>query len=426
MVNSLFSLSWMLGLLLAPHALALLGNLAGAYQYFFFIWLALAAWLYWVNAQSINQVFDASQTSYPGNLRMVLIWILTASRLVSAITLSTVLLVTAGFVFNETFVYWFPNFAFAFILLGGVLAVHLWSRDTAQKLQVGAVLFLLLGLVSLITMGLWGYNGQRAFTVGMAAAFKPHGIASTLLLFAGFDLVLNPFRTNSPSNVRTMQWTLVAAALVMGVWAMMSLLYVPAAKLTDSFIPHLLAARSIQGEAGRAIMGAVVITGSAAAVNALFKSLSDLFAEFGVRWSRGRDYKWLQVLERPAVWTSFIAATVGLMMAGGMAGTESIDLYVRFGFILWIFSYGGINFYVLMARRPIFQSLDWKGWVFPAVATVSMVLGGGVLLLADSNGSILLNYFLIWVIIMVVGALAVLLFKKALSYDKKWKYNRQR
>jgi hypothetical protein len=195
-------------------------------------------------------------------------------------------------------------------------------------------------------------------------------------------------------------------------WAVVSLLFVPAAKLSSSYIPHLLVARSVQGEAGRAMMGVVVIAGSVAAVNTLFKSLADLFAGFGSQWCRKSERKWVKVFERPGVWIFFITAAVGLMMAVGMAGTEDIDLFVRIGFVLWIFYYGGINFSVLVAKQRISSTFDWKGLVFPAIGTVVNSLGAGALLMTDSSGGILLKYFLILIMMVVMGALAILFFKK--------------
>lgn len=415
MSNSINTLSWMLGLLLAPHSLTLLGNLVGAYQYAFLIWLALAAGMYLINAQSAKLVADASQSSFPGNQKTALELLLLASRMVSTIALSTVLLVTAGFVFNETFVYWFPNFAFAFVLLGIVLVVHMWGRETALRLQVGVTSVVVLGILSLTAVGLWGGDGPVDVGGSSAALFQPHGIAASLLLFAGFDLDLNPTRPNRKWQARTVQWALLAAALVMGLWALVCLLYVPAAKLTDSFIPHLLTARSVQGEAGRAIMGVVVIAGSVAAVNALFKSLAELLAGFGTRWRLGTGHKWLHFFERPAVWASFIAAAVGLMMAGGMAGTDEIDLYVQAGFILWILYYGALNLAAAKASRRVPQRGERPVWVLPAIGAVAMAIGGGVLLTAAPDGKVLFNIFALLAILTTMGLITRFILKRAIT-----------
>lgn len=427
MSKPLYSLSWMLGLLLAPHTLTLLGNLVGAYQYLFFVGLALAVGLYWINARSVTRVTDGSQTSYPGNRNTAVTLLLLASRTISTIALSTVLLVTAGFVFNETFVYWFPNFAFAFALLGVVLAVHLWGPSAALKLQLGATAIVLFGLISLITVGLWGGVGS-GWGVGddVAVSFKPHGIAAVWLLFAGFDLCLIPTGTNQRLQARTVQWALMATALMMGLWAVICLLYVPAAKLADSFIPHLLAARNAGGEAGRALMGTVVIAGSVAAVNALFKSMGELLTGFSIRWRRYTGYKYPNIFERHAFWASFVAAAVGVMMASGMAGTEEIDLYVQAGFILWIFYYGGMNLSALMKYHRHSRRRHWQGRVFPAIGAVTMVLGGGVLTATAPNGGLFLKILLSLMILAILSVLTKIFLKRFLGNDMNWIFKRQR
>lgn len=41
---------------------------------------------------------------------------------------STAMLVSAGFAFNEIFVYWFPNFLFASLLLALICGLHLFHE----------------------------------------------------------------------------------------------------------------------------------------------------------------------------------------------------------------------------------------------------------------------------------------------------------
>jgi hypothetical protein len=50
------------------------------------------------------------------------------SRVLAAVFLATATLVASGFVFNEVFAQHFPNFAFAFLMLGTLLAINLYSR----------------------------------------------------------------------------------------------------------------------------------------------------------------------------------------------------------------------------------------------------------------------------------------------------------
>ena len=418
MLKSLYSLTWMMGLLLAPHALTLVGNFAGGHQPYFFIWLALAAGLHWNNARSLNQLKTTAKRAGPHEDNAILVTLLVTARTITTVTLSTVLLVTAGFVFNETFVYWFPNFAFAFIVLGVVLAVNLWGRDAAGKLQIAATGIVLVGLVSLIFMGLGGGNTAPAVEAG-TAGIGLQGIATALLLFVGFDLAIHQCHPKSGLTVRYIQWGIMATAMIMGLWGWVCLRYVPAAKLSDSFVPHLLTARQVYGDIGRAIMGTVVIAGSVAAVNVLIKSLADLFSGFAGRQLRKPLKSWLKVIERPAVWHMLIAAVIGLMMARGVAGTDEIDLYVRAGLILWVLYYGGVNFSILLNIRRIHKTISWRDWALPLGGAVAMFVGGTVLIVADPNSRFLFKLFVILGIVVAVMAIAGFFRRRGPNYEMK-------
>lgn len=59
-----------------------------------------------------------------------------SSRLSLTLVAATGLVATAGFVFNEVFVYWFPNFLFAYLLLGLILIVNLLGRVVWGRFQL--------------------------------------------------------------------------------------------------------------------------------------------------------------------------------------------------------------------------------------------------------------------------------------------------
>ena len=392
-MNSLTPLALLISMMIAPHSLALLGNLAGAYQHYFLFWVAAAVCVYWINIRSMSRVSAYLPPGQSPFLSSILKVLLLACRWMTTIMLSAVLLVTAGFAFNETFLYWFPNFAFAFILLGALMFVHLFGRQAAQRVQVLLSATALGGLGLLTAMGIW----RAVVAPSEAGAVQDMDMATlpitVLLLFVGFDLALNHDFTKAPTLRKTMNRGIYALAILLGLWGLSSMLVVPAEKLSASFIPHILAARGIGGEFGRLIMGAVVILGSAAAVNALLLSNSDVNA--GIFKSPGLNQPpWLKWLKWRTSWVVLAGAVIAILMAVGMAGEEIIDSYVRAGLIIWLFYYGAIHLTLLFkfpsGHMPKSQSKT--SWILPAAGAAVMISGGTVLLLKDHEWLAMLKF----------------------------------
>ena len=394
------AIAWMMSLMLAPHSLTLVGNLTGMHQGMFFIWLAPALGVYWLTARS------AAVVGPSGAMGSVLVILSLAGRWVTTLMLSPLLLVTAGFAFNEIFVFWFPNFAFAFILLGILLAVQLAGGTVVRTAQLLLLALVLGGLATLTVIGLWQGAGWSSLGVSGPAAATPFSPYAVIMLFVGFDLVSNQTPNAQRRQLQpTINRGLIVAAVVMALWALASLVNVPTEKLSDSFIPHLLAARNIGGDAGRMIMGVVVIAGSCAAVNALFVSGSQLNGQLAAQWSSHR-IKRLDFLHKPALWLILSAGIVAMLMAGGMAGTEEIDIYMRAGLLFWLAYYGAIHLAVLSdllgkAEQTHASRIEWLG---PAVGAIAMISGVGMLLLTDPDRTQLLNFAWIVLTALVMAA----------------------
>ena len=171
-----------------------------------------------------------------------------------------------------------------------------------------------------------------------------------LLLFVGFDLGFNiwnkpeqkPFKNNN---------ILFIAVIFMGMlfllWGYVLLLYVPVEKLIDTSIPHMIAAKSILGDPGRFIMGGIVISGSLAAVHALFTSIS----------KQGSILFKIEKLPGNIKISKIIILSLTLiitgMMAGGLAGEDQLETFIRASFILWLILYAMISIsHILILVRP--------------------------------------------------------------------------
>lgn len=256
--------------------------------------------------------------------------VLLASRLCLVLFLPTGMLVTAGFAFNETFLYRFPAFAFSALLLACVLILHLISRQCAimvQVLFVGTTVACLLLLV---------FAGLPTLLAGLSdlslpaatSVFSPTGLFTALLLFLGYDQV----RSVEGSNRRA---SVVGALMICGgvytLWAAVSLSQVPGDTLAASTLPHVLVAREILGQSGTMIMAIVVISGTCGLVNGLFlltnDSLRHMSVAFFHRPPSVHQERFLPVL---------YAASIGLALAAGLAGSSQLEIFIYGSLLLWL------------------------------------------------------------------------------------------
>ena len=182
---SLLAGAYALGLMISPDSLALLGRITGHFGYYTFLLIAGTLVLYLIYARSYAQIYHNHNPMgtwfafYPLIVRML-----------AAVVVATGLTVSSGFVFNEVFAYWFPNFAFAFIMLGLVGVLHFLgpaARARAQIIFLGAAIS---GLVLLTAIGL-----ARGPFLATLPNLSDHAIALPwlflpLLLFVGFDMGL--------------------------------------------------------------------------------------------------------------------------------------------------------------------------------------------------------------------------------------------
>ena len=118
-----------LGLMFCAETLSLLGNAMGWAGLWFPLFILAAAGIHLFGVAKVYEYMPESQKehllifrSFP---RFVALTSPLASRFIVAVTIATGLMATAGFVFNEVFLYLFPNFLFAFILLGIIVIINL-------------------------------------------------------------------------------------------------------------------------------------------------------------------------------------------------------------------------------------------------------------------------------------------------------------
>lgn len=348
-----------IGIMISSDTLALLGNFFGKTGNAGFFLIIFSAIIYLALLSQYKQLFIFSpvQSSDIEILKAV-IGTLPALfpffvKMIAIIFLSTGLLVSSGFVFNEVFLYWFPNFGFAFVLLGLLLSLQFLPNKAVYYLQIGFAGIPIFGLLILIIAGI--------IQTDQLIHFKPEGIDYSvnsiglntyflpLLFFIGFDLgfiVWNKSDQKYPGKYNVLFAAVIFMCVLFVLWGYVSLKYVPVEKLINTSIPHMIAAKNILGDPGRFIMGIIVISGSLAAIHALFTIISK---HSSLLLKINRLPENIKISKIIVIIPALIIAG---MMAGGMAGEEELEAFIRASLILWLMSYAmmSLSHIIILSR----------------------------------------------------------------------------
>ena len=337
-LNPLIALAWLLGLLLSPEALAMQGNLAGQYG-LAFIWpLVGALMLHGINI-AMGSFFDEPShqktvfATFAASLRSLI------ALPAVAVSLATAALVTSGFVFNETFVYWFPNFGFAALLLAVLLALNIAGPRIATIAQTLMTATALIGLTVLTLAGAFGDRPVVAAVSKVDLQLDIKGFALGAVALLGYDLIR--YLATDLDRRRAQQYMFIAimfGGLLVWAWNSTVLAHVATTRLADTSIPHILAAKAVMGPNGRIFMGLVVIAGSLAAVNLLFRAVTLMVV--GLVKNGAMPATVGLAPSRPWLPPVVLSGLTGLLMAAGFAGSDWLDITLRAGLILWLVSLG--------------------------------------------------------------------------------------
>lgn len=354
-------LSIALGVMLSPESLAILGNGMGSGGVFFLISLVLAVFAHFLTALSYGELSirnpglsaesDLLRKSF-GAVPATILQL--SSRVLFAVCASTGILATAGYVFNEVFVYWFPNLGFSFCLLALLLVINLLGRKVTITAQITFVTVALAGLAVLVLVGFLelgnasGVAGPLDFGSANLVGLAPVG----LVLFIGHELALlaRSGKDGSRGNLAVfLGGGIVLIGVVFSAWGLISLRYVGLETLADSTVPHMIAAREILGQNGRVIMGIVVIAAVLSAVNGLLFSVSRMLsgmAHEGLLPSFFAGRK-----DRATATLLLLVFGIAGMMGLGMAGEPVLEIYTRAGILFWLLTYAAVHLAMFMSVR---------------------------------------------------------------------------
>jgi len=399
--------AYALGLMVMPDNLALWGQFAG--QVGIFAPLILVAGLL-IYLSYATTYIDLNPTAYNTDGQRTdgcifpetwLAYYPLVIRVLAGVFLATGLTVSSGYVFNEVFVYWFPNFAFAFILLGGLVGLQFLSKTYRHKAQIVFVGTVIAGLTVLIIVGLTTGLFQLRVPAVEEQPMAISGLFLPLLLLLGFDNAVIPAGKSSGSSTATAKLLKSAIAVFAGImifWVITARLHVDGLRLAHSSIAHLITAREIGGQAGRVLMGVMIIAGTLAAVNALFESVARLIQSYSQRGLLP------QIRLLPKVAMLSMAAVAALLMTTGLAGEELLENLIRATLLMWLGKYG-----LITARRlwgtPQTDHLEQAtphGQNRLQLAVTALVTFTGILVLALTNDRPMLIMGIIFISICTV------------------------
>ena len=420
--DSIVAIAWVTGMMVSPEALILQGNIVGTNGPTYFVAILAAMALHGLNTK-IYQLIPTNTNPQSGEIfllkdsfgSLTASMLLLLSRPVLAVCLGTATLVASGFVFNEVFIYWFPNFGFAVLVVLTLLALNLIGGQTAAIAQV---IFVSVAVSGLLVLSVW------AMTLWLQIGTIPHqepvslnlnSFALAALLFIGYDLLNFTNGAGTKINVTSKMLSgIFVTGLLAILWGFAAYLYVSPERLADTTLPHILTAKKIGGQAGRVIIGMVIIAGTCAAVNVLFHAVSRMMAQMA-------DNQLLPAIftrfpSRPLLSLFCLAGSIGLLMAIGFAGSDLLDKSIRAGSFFWLLNYAITQLALFIQwrkKRSPYQRPRPSYWprLHMVVFLVMLICPVGLVLVDDNIALLLLTMSVIFIISLFVACLGLFLAK---------------
>lgn len=380
--------------LVTPESLLLVTKGSGLGGLLFVVVLAVGGALALANTVVIHNPRLAS-AGYDNDLlvlagvfgKVVALVALLSGRIPILLLAATGMLVTSGFVFNEIFVYWFPNFLFAFLLLAGLATVHLFASRHVLIFQNILVFVTIGGLLVLGGLGVFAEPAAVQSYSGTAGGLSFTLIAMGCIPFLGFDFL-------RAADRRLVVLSIAGGMLLLVIWSLLAMKLADPARLVESAVAHRFIARTVAGDQGGYVIGMVVISGVLAGVNGLLYINRQIFTDLlqaeilPVNFSR---FEWLVI--------AVLVVTVGIMMISGAAGNKILETQIRAAVILW-FAYLGL-------RSLAAAHLGQYGSLFTQMVAylpgcITLFLGG---LLVVNNPQ--MTYVTLFISGIVVGALVL-------------------
>lgn len=311
---------------------------------------------------------------------------LLSGRIPILIFAATGMLVSAGFVFNEIFIYWFPNFLFACLLIALLAAMHLFGTRHVLLIQSLLLLLTIGGLLVLSGLGVFAKPATVQSYSGIAGGVSLTLIALAFIPFLGFDFPRSTDR-------RLILLSILGGLMLLVVWSLLAIKMAEPTRLTESSVAHRSIARAVAGEQGGYVIGLVVISGVLAGVNGLLHVNRQIFTDLlqaGFLPTSFSRYEWLVVV--------VLAVIIGIMMISGFAGDIILETQIRAAVVLWCI-YLGIRS-LAAAQLGKFKSRFLKLLAYlPGCITLLL----GILLVISNPQMTYITYFILGVVAIALA-----------------------
>lgn len=374
------TIAFIVGIMLSPRSFTLAGNLVGHLGSTFLGLILLSMLAHFLTVLAYREMVGSSpkvrrevdflKEGFGTGPTLLLIL---GPRILFTLTASVSILAIAGYVFNEVFLYWFPNLGFSFLLLGVLCLVNCFGMRITGKVQVLLVLLSLVGLLSLILSGLLADGGplpEQSSDPLPEVEFLVRG-GTSLLLFIGFDLAYSFRRFHGGADgspTQTMVCGLLIVSVVFFCWGWVSMKFVPLDRLSETTVPHMVTARAVLGQPGRIIMGIVLLAASASSVNGLLVGTSNLISETANRDLLPPIFK--RPFDRVELSCVYLIAGIAALLYLGMTGKPVLESLIRAGIYLWLLYYVAVHLAVFLRRKSdhLHRMASALGFIFFLIA----------------------------------------------------------
>lgn len=368
MTGYFYAFAMAAALMFTPRTLAVTGNLAGASGYLIFPLLAFIVACFLCLAVGIYRPYETIRRHLTSGTSQGYLFFLPTARFFFYAVYTTSIAALAGYIFNEVFVYWFPNLGFSFLLLALVCLLQLADEVIVKRVQLGLVLVAVAGL-SYVALGSFTAPANENVVREVVEATSFFSIITLgALLFVGFDMAgfdMNEAGRRRPTvsgfPVQAGPAAVLFAGLLLMFFSGGLLHHLTWERLADTSVPHMKLAGRAFGDTGRMIMGGAALAACAAAMNGLILALRlslKRFSEEGripvvlAEGMRGRFIAGFAAFLPPAV-----------LMGLGFAGEDILETWIGAGFAFWLLSY------VFVAVDGVVTgSVAWRRFTGPLVA----------------------------------------------------------
>lgn len=408
----LIPFSFAVSILISPDLIAMIGHFVGNTGYWGLIAIGVSGFIYYLLSRqhvTLLQMVPEVRSEF-GLFQSLAGSIFSFFPLIVKVTallfLATGFLVSAGFVFNETFVYWFPNFGFAFLLLLALVLLQMAPGKIILNCQLLFTGVAVSGLVVLILAGFFSTAEPTAasHSISKSGSFQWPMLFTPLVFFIGMDMGFFSPADKANSKRGFPGLTILIMALLILSWSVIALDMVSLKRLSQTSISHIIVARSIWGDTGRWIMGIIVISGTLAALHALFTIIRNQVTE-----SLSTLVK-VQNPLFPKLVIIGLGLVIGLLIARGLAGYDILEVLIKGALVLWLFYYGCLS---LLYQFTVYKS---KGSGLSMIGTSSMVftlmVSVIIFILTSTESILMLQLISIALVISLLTGAAIQLFNQ--------------